>query len=284
VGCRGPRGIHPPWRRRRGHQPVRPVRPLHESAAFLLARGYAGNPAAFADEAADWLAATPGARRLGYSDAAAWVTRELVAAISPHCSPARFDQLVGALLYYAPRDERTYDGLRARGWTELCLLNGIDPARRPAKVERRLAELRRKFNRDDVAPPQGISGGVVPPPIPEDRARRMSDRHWLTAMQHYGASESITSRNGRLVGDASTQAQVLETLTKEDPQRFARLLLRIPAGTAEAYVGAVLRGLADARVDHDQLLDVCRHAQCLDVMLPDLDGSCASSTHTPPVP
>lgn len=235
----------------------------YESAAFLLARGYAGNPTAFADEAADWLAATPGARRLGYSDAAAWVTRELVAAISPHCSPAGFDELVGALMHYAPRYERTYDGLRLRGYTELCLLNGIDQARRRHHVEQRLAELRRKFKTDDVAPPQGVTGGSVPPPIPEDRARRMSDRHWLTAMQHYGGSESRTWRNGRPVGDAWEQAQVLETLTKEDPKRFARLLLRVPAGTAEAYVGAILRGLADTRVDHDLLLDVCRHTQRL---------------------
>lgn len=235
----------------------------YDSAAFLLARGYAGNPAVFADEAADWLVTTPGARLLGYSDASAWVTRELVAAISPHCSPAVFDQLVDALLYYAPRYERTYDGLRARGSTELCLLNGIDPARRPAKVNRRLAELRRKFNRDDVAPPQGVTGGVVPPPIPEDRARRMSDRHWLTAMQHYGASDTTNWRDGQLVGDAWTQAQVLEALTKEDPQRFARLLLRIPAGTAEAYVSAILRGLAGERIDYDLLVEVCRHAQHL---------------------
>jgi hypothetical protein len=124
----------------------------YEAAAFLLARGFAGNPIAFADDAADWLAATPGARLLGYTDATAWVSRELVAAISPHCSPAAFAQLIDALLYYAPRYERTYHGLRARGGTELCLLNGIDPGRRPSRVERRLGELRRKFGREDVAP------------------------------------------------------------------------------------------------------------------------------------
>jgi hypothetical protein len=235
----------------------------YESAAFLLARGYAGNPAAFADDAAHWLAVTPGARRLGYSDAPAWITRELVAAISPHCSAACFDQLVDALLYHAPPYEQTYRGLRSRGITELCLLNGIDPARRPARVERRLAELRRKFNCDDDRPPEGVTGAVVPPPIPEDRARRMSDRHWLTAMQRYGVSKTTTWRNGWLVGDAWTQAQVLETLTKEDPRRFAGLLLRIPPGTAEPYVGAILQGLAEARVDHALLLKVCRHARAL---------------------
>lgn len=234
----------------------------HEAAAFLLARGYAGNPAVFADEAAGWLAATPGARLLGYSDANAWVSRQVVAAITPHCSPSRFDELVAALLHYAPRYERTYHGLRARGRTELCLLNGIDPARRPRHVERRLAELRRKFGRDDVAPPQGITGGAVPPPIPEDRARRMSDRHWLGAMRQYG-TDGPDWRDGRMIGDAFTQAQVLETLTKENPERFARLLLAIPPGTAEAYAGAILRGLAGAHLDHPLLLDVCRHARDL---------------------
>jgi hypothetical protein len=235
----------------------------YESTAFLLARGYAGNPTAFGDEAADWLAATPGARHLGYADAPAWVTRELVAAVSPHCSPAGFERLVGALMSYAPRYERTHRGLSARGSTELCLLNGIDPARRPPNVERRLSELRRKFHRNDVAPPRGVSGGVVPPPIPEERARRMSDRHWLTAMQLYGASDASNWRNAQRVGDAWTQAQVLETLTKEDPERFAQLLLRIPVGTAEAYLVGILRGLADARIDGDLLVEVCRHTRSL---------------------
>lgn len=240
----------------------------YEAAAFLLARGYAGNPAVFADDAADWLAVTPGARLLGYTDAPAWVSRQLVAAISPHCSPAPFDQLLNALLYYAPPAERIYQRLRARGITELCLLNGVDLGRRPKRVERRLAELRRKFGYDDVAPPQGLTGGAVPPPIPEDRARRMTDRQWQNAMDRYSSS-GTSWRDGRLIGDAWTQAQVLETFTKEDPQRFARLLLAIPPGTAEAYIGAILRGLTYARLDGDLLLEVCRRAS-------DLGGSDAS--------
>jgi hypothetical protein len=234
----------------------------YEAAAFLLARGYAGNPAVFVDDAADWLAATPGARLLGYADSPAWISRQLVAAISPHCSPDHFDQLVDALLYYAPPNERTYKGLRSRGIAELCLLDGIDPGRRPSRVERRLAELRRKFGIDDVSPPAGLTGGVVPPPIPEERARRMSDRQWLGAMRRYGPS-GTSWRDGRLIGDAWTQAQVLETLTKEDPQRFARLLLAIPPGDAEAYVSAILRGLAGARLDRDLLLSVCRQVRNL---------------------
>jgi hypothetical protein len=235
----------------------------YEAAAFLLAQGYAGNPAAFADEAVDWLAATPGALLLGYTDATAWVSRELIAAISPHCSPAAFDRLVDALLYYAPRFERSYEGLRYRGITELCLLNGIAPVHRPESVERRLAELQRKFRTDDIDPPEGITGGGVPPPIPELQARRMTDRQWLRAMRRHTTTSGPTWRGRRLIGDAWTQSQVLETLTKDDPQRFARLLLDVPPGTPEAYVCAILRGLAGARLEPALLSEVCRHARDL---------------------
>lgn len=51
---------------------------------------------------------------------------------------------------------------------------------------------------------------------------------------------------------------MLETLTKEDPERFARLLERIPAGSPEAYPAAVFRGLADATVEAGVLVAVWR--------------------------
>lgn len=96
----------------------------------------------------------------------------------------------------------------------------------------------------------------------------MTDRQWLNAMRRHGGSD-LRWRSGRLIGDASSQAQVLDALTKEDPQRFARLLLAIPPGTAEAYLGAILSGLATARLDSDMLVAVCRHAR-------DLGGSDAN--------
>ena len=234
----------------------------YESAAFLLARGYAGNPAAFADEAAEWLAATPGALFLGYVDSPAWITRQLVAAITPHCSDEQFQRLIDTLHVLRP-------AVRADlRWTTHARHHRAVPAqrdrpgRRAVHVERRLGELRRKFGQDDAAPPLGITGGAVPPPIPEDRARRMTDRQWLNAMRRHGSSD-IRWRSGRLIGDASSQAEVLDTLTKESPQRFARLLLAIPPGTTEAYLAAILRGLATARLDSDLLLAVCRHARGL---------------------
>ena len=231
------------------------------TAAFVLAVGYVGNAAEFADDVVDWLVATPGARCLGYANAPEWVSRQLVEAISPLCSAANLDRLVDALLYYAPPPERTFECLRFRGIAELCLLSGVDRSRRPERLERRLAELRRKFNRDDVAAPKEMSVGIIPPPIPEDHARHMSDRQWLKAMRRY--SESDRSPENHRFGWTWSQSQVLENLVKEDPSRFARLLLKLPSGTSEAYVDAILRGLAGARIASDLLLDVCRHAQII---------------------
>jgi hypothetical protein len=225
-----------------------------ESGWVLLAHGYAGNPARFADQAADWLSSAPASLDLGFAGANHWVTRDLIEAVSPCCSQASFDRLVDSLLYFTPDRERRFSALKWRGWGEFCLLNGLSPERRAQRVERRLAELRRKFLRDDVSPPQVLEGGLIPPPIPEDRASRMSDAQWIRAIAKHGDSDGW-------VGDASQQARVLEDLTKQDPSRYARLLLRMPTGTSIAYVCGVLRGISGMGLDQSLLLDVVKRAR-----------------------
>jgi hypothetical protein len=232
----------------------------HESAWFLLASGYVGNPERFGDDAVSWLSTTPGALRLGYVDAPHWVSRELIEAISPHCGDTQHDRLVDVVMDYTPPFERTYQGLRSRGYAQLCLLNAIDTARRPQRAIKRLAEMRRKFLRDDVEPPLGVRVGVVSPPIPETLARKMTDRQWLRAMARHGISDVRFGSGGRIIGDAGTQAQVLETATQKSPKRFANLLLRLPSEVATPYVHAILRGLAGSHLDASLLLEICQHA------------------------
>lgn len=231
-----------------------------ETAWFLLARGYAGNPDRFADEATDWLIDSPGALDLGFTDATHWVSRELVAAISPMSSDERFGALVSRLIGYAPPDERTRDGFRRRGYAELGLLNALDPPRRFERVERRLAELRRKFNQDDIQPPRGTWDATASPPIPEERARRMTNKQWIGGMTRHRVFETRFAPTGQLMGDAHTQAPVLEAVVKDEPDRFARLFLRLPADIPEPYVHAILRGLAGTRLDPELLLGVCQRA------------------------
>lgn len=232
-----------------------------ESALYLAARGYLGNPGVFAADAARWLTAERGALRLGYTDAPCWASRELIAAVAPHLAANELSDLEDALLYYTTSWERTAKGRRARGYSELTLLNAVPDDLRSNVVARRLGELRRKFERDDVEPPRGVTGGAVPAPIPEDKAAKMSNAQWLRAIARHSGSEPKFTADGRLVGDAYAQARVLESLTAKQPERFARLLLRFPPVTAQSYIGAILRGIAGARLDPELLLAVCRHAQ-----------------------
>lgn len=233
----------------------------YEAAAILLAKGYAGNPAHFADDAIAWLDETPGARYLGYSDAPAWLSRELIEAVSSACSSTALERLVDSLLSFTPPHERTYGTIRHRENTELCLLNGLKMDRRPPRATRRLEELRRKFDIDDVSPPRRITG-VVSPSIPQERAELMTDDQWRGAFARDYSADSDWN-GGKLVGDSGTQAQVLESVTKKDPTRFARLLLTLDSDTENAYVSAILRGLRDSRLDGDLLLSVCRHGAAI---------------------
>jgi hypothetical protein len=226
-----------------------------EVAAILCVHGFIGNPQEFANEAAEWLRATPGALTLGYSDSHSWLSRQLIAAISPQLSEEGREALEATVRGFTTPWERTRKGLRSRGYTELTLLNGFGWDLLSEVSQRRLAELRRKFLIHDVPVPQGITGGAVPAPISTERAGLMSDRQWIRAMQRH-STEGIRWRDGRLVGDSSSQAQVLDDLTGKDPERFGRLYLRLDESIALAYRAAILRGLARCEVPTDLLSQV----------------------------
>jgi len=89
----------------------------------------------------------------------------------------------------------------------------------------------------------------------------MTDCQWLGAMRRHGVRPTSFGADGRMIGDALAQGQVLEELTREDPDRFARLLLRISDGVAAPYVNALLRGLVDARLDIDLLTPLLAHVR-----------------------
>lgn len=59
-------------------------------------------------------------------------------------------------------------------------------------------------------------------------------------------------------GGAHELSGVLERRTKEDPERFAHLALRFPDDTHSYYFDAVLRGIAEAGVSTETLLEVCQ--------------------------
>lgn len=71
-----------------------------ETAHFLLIRSFAGNPAQFGDEAVAFLSEEPSRLRIGYTSEHHWPARQLIQAITPHCSPAGLSQLEDLLLSY----------------------------------------------------------------------------------------------------------------------------------------------------------------------------------------
>jgi hypothetical protein len=237
------------------------IRMLQESnlevAAFLCAFGYLGNPDQFADEAAEWLITVPGALSVGYSDSPAWLTRQVIAAISPLLDPSVQQRLEAAVRGYTTEWERTFNGLKSRGYTELTLLNGFGDNLSDASRRRR-DELRRKFRLEDISPPLGIRGGWVPAPIPAERATLMTDRQWIRAMRRY-ASQGTEFRNGILVGGGYTQAQVLDELAGQDPARFGQLYLQLDKSVAPVYRDAILRGLSKSEVPSELFGAVLEH-------------------------
>jgi hypothetical protein len=233
-----------------------------DTAQFLAARGYLGNPTYFADDAAEWLSRSRTALHLGYSDSPYWASRELIAAVSPACSAGTFRELSEVLLSYETLWERKPSNRSVRGLSQLTLLEALDTTRRTQGVVRRIGELRRKFGRGEAPEPRGIVGGIVGPPISAEASQRMTDEQWLRAMAKHSTDRSELSKAGKFVGGAAQQAQVLQTETTKDPVRFGRLLLRFPDGTAHPYFSAVIRGISEPGkpIPVDLLVPVCLRA------------------------
>lgn len=229
-----------------------------QTGQFLLIRAYAANGARFANEAAGYLCNRPSRLHTGYIGSRYWATRQLLEAITPHCSAERLAKLEEAILNYYSEWERSAEGRRTYGHAQLILLEGIASSRRSATATRRLEEWRRKFGEQAVEPPRPIKAVRVGPPIPERAAGKMTDEQWLNAITRYSQESMGFIRSGELIGGVHELATLLSAQVKERPARFAKLLCRFPNDAHPAYFDAVLQGIADAGLDDMQLvLEVC---------------------------
>jgi len=80
---------------------------------------------------------------------------------------------------------------------------------------------------------------------------------WLSAISRYSSDESESERGGGLVGGARELARLLENYVRQEPQRFAELVLKIPDDTNHSYFEAILRGIANAGLEPETVLKVC---------------------------
>lgn len=152
--------------------------------------------------------------------------------------------------------------LNRNGYEQWCILKTIGADRLSPKAVLRLTLLDRKFQGKSVAKPSSVEVGWVPPPIGSERAKFMTDAQWLQAMSSYHDDRETMRKNGRWVfhTGASGLAQVLKERTKEDPDRFAQLLFRLPKEVAHCYPEGILSGLAESQASRETLLRAIQYA------------------------
>jgi hypothetical protein len=214
----------------------------YETVVALLFVGLSANPRRFADRAIDFAVSDRRRFRVGFSDGSHWGARRLLEAVGTHCSAQALAKLEEAVLGYYTSWERSASGHKQFGLAQFELLGGVAKATRTPAMQKRFAELQRKFQIADAWEPYGIRGGMVGSPISESSALKMNDTNWQRAMERY-AEDEHTAEGDFLKGGALQLAGVLESICKKEPKRFARLALTLPDEINSVYFEAILRGV-----------------------------------------
>jgi TIR domain len=234
---------------------------VHRRAEVLFLHSLVEGPflPEFADWALGWLMADPWRPRLRLrrNQEVRTLPGQLIERFAPVCSPEAYKRLEQWLLAYREPDllenyKHRHKGRSSSfGKTPFALLPKLPVGRRSAKVDARLEELSRKF------PPQTPSGeedeghvstGPVESPLLEDVKMKMSDADWLAI----ATNEKLASRGGRIsfkkgrVEEASVETFTadFQSMTQRQPARFAMLAGRLPPTANQAFLKAILSGLA----------------------------------------
>ncbi len=246
---------------------VEPIRESpFETIQYLLIRSLAANGPQFADEGVDHLCRRPERLKIGYISDLYWASRQLIESISAHCSDEKLKQLETLLLGYYSDWERSNPSRNQFGHAQFTLLSGINAARRSEEVHKRLEEWRRKFGQQEPESPKPIEAQQVQSPIPEDAVEKMSDEQWLSAIHHHDTDTHEFTQDGDCVGGALELSRVLESRVKDEPKRFAELVLRFPDHANPFYFEAVLRGITDTDLDFETILRVTERCHRIEGM------------------
>lgn len=238
-----------------------------ETIEYLLIRAYTANPEFFGNVAIDYLCEKLTRFQTGYSISAGngnaaqyWATKELLEAVSPHCSDFHLQKLEANLLNYYPEWEKDYNYRYSRGYAQLILLGSIAPTRRSKKVMSRLQELERKFVDlqwikvpGKIDPPENVEAWFIDSPIPERATERMTDKQWLKAISQYDYTDAGSNfeKRGELTGGAWQLSSNLQKEVSKNSLRFAKLIQQFPHDANECYFNAVLQGISDSEIKLD---------------------------------
>lgn len=233
-------------------------RDTHAANHLLLAL-YAGGGARYADEAIALICDQPWRLQCGYADNPKWCGMALIREVAPHCRPRTLARLEELLLTYRSPFEKTASGLRSQGKSRFDLLSAIPSELRSERAKRHFRELTRKFGKP-ASEPKPTTGGFVASPIPADATAKMTDDQWLRAFTKHSSAFPRPRGVDFLKGGAVELSRELGERAKEDPERFARLALRIPMDARPEYLEAILGALEQAPIRSELKMRVCEKA------------------------
>ena len=220
-------------------------------ANYLLLALYGGGAARHADEAVALLCDEPWRFECGLSASPRGCAMEMIQAVVPHCTTGNRERLEAVILRYVNPRERTRGGYKRAGWARYGLLSAIPEELRSTVANRHFAELERKF---------GAPRGAVASPIDDTAVQKMTDDQWLRAVAKYLSENGMPPSGDPFKGGALELARKLERRAREEPERFARLGLRLPVDANPLYLAHTLAALKDAALDTNLKLEVCRKA------------------------
>ena len=227
-------------------------------ANHLLLALYRGAPKFFADETVTAVRAEPWRFYCGSPDNLYWYAMETISAVAPNCTRENLDLLQDTILGYVPQSETSAEGKKVRGLSQFSLLSAVPEKLRNERTQKRLQELKRKFD-EPPGEPKKVEAGMVESPISSVESEKMTDEQWLKAIRKY-SSTGLYHTDGEVIGGARELSRALETNVKKNPERFARLALSFETGTNPMYMQHTLSALSKAELDDELKLNVCRKA------------------------
>jgi hypothetical protein len=249
-----------------------------QTAHAVLVRAAAIEGGTWTSIAIDYLAESWGRWGIWYDAQARWDCGELLRTLSPFLDEADVARLEPYLLADFERwqpstaDEAMQDraAIRERamwfGWSygqhQHLLLRVLPTELLSGAARRRQGELARKAASLDwrLDSPHWTKSGWVQSPLPDTAAKWMTDAQWISAIREYVDDKERVWLHDRILGGARELARDLEKRTKEEPERFARLMLTLPEDANEHYFEAIVMGLQEGEVSPDLMRQVVERA------------------------
>ena len=231
---------------------------IHTTNALLMCI-FAGNGKHFSGQAVDLFSKQPWRFECGVTSNSHWFAQKAIKSVSTDCSAEEVAILESTILNYVAPWEKTQSGFKYHGLARFNLLAAIPAERRSRQGNVAFRELRRKFG-EPCGEPEGMRGGVVGPPITQDKLARLNDKAILAAVSHYSANKRPREYRDFLKGGNLEFARAIGAMAAKKPDRFAQLALKLPTNASPEYLGELLRALQKAPVEDALKLEVASKA------------------------